>query len=1115
MSQAPMASKPIIGGHRMTKPEDSVVGPPLTKTSTADQTSPEGVAKVTSKHLDAAASKDSFEIDAGSTDSSQSVIKQDAPPEQGNNGGSVNGAGQRGSRVVIGGHRAATATSESIEPTGGASGPSDSDKDPGKAPTDQGQGGTHPAPPSTTAGTGNPTLKTRPFVIKASFLHSATPESPSPTAEATGSILSKTLDDNVLSCPLSDASGLPLSVIRKLIPAMSRFRGIHKFCTESGVVMEDETLCLGDYLAIEPTEPNTANGAVPTVQVYYRTPSRNPVEPVANAAQAPTINNQMSVPQEGLKAQLKPAELRSMLAEDKGVQPKAGVVASAGTLDEAKWGVVLRNCAVFFGWVIDPKTREIRRAPKAAFQLRSKPEAEHGDETNSELQAQVPAANETSPSESTSSNISTQPQAALPEPRRPATVSNMPSTVQQADAIAKEFLAKGQSEEAAAKPKATVDADLTNPKGEIELPSERMARLAAAAAAEEAAKSKQQTVLRTSVLTAGIPPKAYNAIPNFRVNDDSKIDITVCKHELSMSMAKNDFSSQSTEASISGGFAGITAGVSAGYASSKSSGHEETSTDATQTMVARYMYPRCDLFLTAGDLEPTPEFASLLETIRTTKSIRALRRLQADFGQLFCQQLTLGARLLSTQTMSTRFKGSTDEQKEQFKVSVGVSVSTPYGGASVKHEQEKGSSSETKRSETTSNESNVFEAVGGDTILANNPNAWASTVSSPETWRVINREGLSSLVEMVAQMPGYAPVQSWFVQAVPALSKYMTVGDSHTVTCRLKVVSPTNSLHVKNENGKARHYLGFQKDDVVSPCQNTTDTTIINGQCPNFWIRLDYTVERRLFEPQTFRAPVLRGFDNYDVGGNKFGSQYSEAFAAVTWDIIAPFADVLAHGTRIILRARPTDEKAPVSHMTVFRTAQGEFVPGMSDRDEYQYWRLLKTGDGAATTAAPQPGEPIQAGDEIRLAWSFKDQTTGYRDYVDDVFGRRQTNPPAEIPTTATGGSGSDVVLYLKVPWPRFENSGRPTAMIMCADASTKEIVTDIQTARGRFKYALQDLRFRLDAVPNGGKGDSEDYLLQGVVQEGDTPRGLSLTVHQPGNAFQMQTTIFGFGIWN
>ncbi|KAI7239900.1 hypothetical protein KC330_g1623 [Hortaea werneckii] len=39
--------------------------------------------------------------------------------------------------------------------------------------------------------------------------------------------------------------------------------------------------------------------------------------------------------------------------------------------------------------------------------------------------------------------------------------------------------------------------------------------------------------------------------------------------------------------------------------------------------------------------------------------------------------------------------------------------------------------------------------------------------------------------------------------------------------------------------------------------------------------------------------------------------------------------------------------------------------------------------------------------------------------------------------------------------------------------------------------------------------------LLQGVVQEGDTPRGLSFTVHKPGNTFQMQTTIFRSGIWN
>ena len=38
--------------------------------------------------------------------------------------------------------------------------------------------------------------------------------------------------------------------------------------------------------------------------------------------------------------------------------------------------------------------------------------------------------------------------------------------------------------------------------------------------------------------------------PSFRVNDDSRIEITMSSHEFETSMAKNDFSSQSTEGSL-------------------------------------------------------------------------------------------------------------------------------------------------------------------------------------------------------------------------------------------------------------------------------------------------------------------------------------------------------------------------------------------------------------------------------------------------------------------------------------------------------------------------------------------------------------------------------------
>ena len=68
--------------------------------------------------------------------------------------------------------------------------------------------------------------------------------------------------------------------------------------------------------------------------------------------------------------------------------------------------------------------------------------------------------------------------------------------------------------------------------------------------------------------------------------------------------------------------------------------------------------------------------------------------------------------------MEAESQASEQEQKEQMKWSVGVQVSTPFGGGSFKHEEEKGSSSSSARREASQNELNVFEAVGGDTILA-------------------------------------------------------------------------------------------------------------------------------------------------------------------------------------------------------------------------------------------------------------------------------------------------------------------------------------------------------------------------------------------------------------
>jgi hypothetical protein len=52
------------------------------------------------------------------------------------------------------------------------------------------------------------------------------------------------------------------------------------------------------------------------------------------------------------------------------------------------------------------------------------------------------------------------------------------------------------------------------------------------------------------VTTPAIQEQQVLGKPKYQINDDSKIDITVCQHEFEVSMARSDFSSSSTESSM-------------------------------------------------------------------------------------------------------------------------------------------------------------------------------------------------------------------------------------------------------------------------------------------------------------------------------------------------------------------------------------------------------------------------------------------------------------------------------------------------------------------------------------------------------------------------------------
>lgn len=145
---------------------------------------------------------------------------------------------------------------------------------------------------------------------------------------------------------------------------------------------------------------------------------------------------------------------------------------------------------------------------------------------------------------------------------------------------------------------------------------------------------------------------------------------------------------------------------------------------------------------------------------------------------------------------------------------------------------------------------------------------------------------------MVSQMPGYEAVQSWFVQAVPTVSKYVALGRSRKVLARFKVIAPLHDLCLPiTGDSSVVHYLcsnpTFNSSPMDVPQMITKDL---------FWVRQVSTTQHTIFQPQTYRAPVLQGFQDFNIGASsdtKYGVLYNNDFANANWNIIAPFTDIV------------------------------------------------------------------------------------------------------------------------------------------------------------------------------------------------------------------------------
>ncbi|EXL92085.1 hypothetical protein FOIG_14750 [Fusarium odoratissimum NRRL 54006] len=690
-------------------------------------------------------------------------------------------------------------------------------------------------------------------------------------------------------------------------------------------------------------------------------------------------------------------------------------------MDEADWDSVLRNCCLLYGWKIDKRTSSIVRATTPAFRLRNK----------------LPPRPIALPSPAIQQPVIT------PETPTETSVLSTSGTEKSPD-TSKDVSAEGQGTEAAV---------------EIEKP------------------------LTAEDMEAPIPAK-LGAIPLYAINDRSRIEITMVSNEFQESMARNHFGASSVEGSaevtldhnliLSGGWGGYSVGVTGGAAKEDTSGGNKTKKSYAKRMIGSYMFPRVDVFLRPEDLEPTEELRAALDGIKQTKNINALRELYSTFEHLFCHSVTLGGCLQTTKVVESDEDVKQSKEKQSFKAQVGVAVSTPFGAkGNVKGSKESQDSAEAFNRSASTSESMGFEATGENSILAADPPAWSGSVANFNNWRIIEQTKLTLIVDTISKMAGYHETRSWFFAAVPKLSEYMVILESRMLHVRFKVASQNESFGVISHK-KVPTYLGHRPNESVTPVRTnlrvpdrqpkeafrnesfglTGDMTKITAHNPGF-------STTPLFEPSRTQAPILM-FSS----GAELGTKTDEAFSHVVWRLEIARGHSIGPDTLLCVKSAAIP-KADLA-LTVYRNAQGVFLPSISSTDEPCYWRLEPV---ETSGISKMKGDRYKFGDSFRLTWSFSDQTSGFRDFVDDSYGRRNLTRPSEIKSDK---------LCFKVPFPRFEGMlSDYMAVLMSTALTTDPIIEKIKILDGYNQekpYKLHDLSFRVDLVGNDGNGDKNDY---------------------------------------
>ncbi|MCJ1406830.1 hypothetical protein MMC19_000900 [Ptychographa xylographoides] len=881
--------------------------------------------------------------------------------------------------------------------------------------------------------------------------------------------------------PISNTP-LYLSQIRPFIKNMSASSDKHEFCLENGTGVSD-SMKLETYVSKGAT-PLDMDSDLPTLTIFYRKVSGKTILPgLSDEMKAKTqveiqpslafaAATEKPVTVEGMRAK---AEDFSKLGISQDYLTQIGSVAAstyltAGELDEIQWSLVVSNCNLMYGWKFDLNKMSVKRAPHPAFRLRKG--------LNIELDTSL------------STNM----------PEETTLVQVPPSNSSIGSGLKVDDKSKLST---TATPLLTIGTEVAS------VPSSVTSNPAAASVDKADVNGRKTLESSTKLLR-----KKPNAIPSFTVTDESQVNISVVSSQLQESMAKNNFTADSFEIGGSASIKGVDINASKGSASRTDSGSGTSSTKMQKLMIANFRFPRATLNLRPEDLEPTEELKAAIDLVRRTKSLNHLRALHDRFGHLFCEEVLIGGRLQTTRVTTASDEMSQTTEKSQFKNEVGLSIAFPkVASLSMKKSNETGSDEQHSRQQTSMNDAMVFEATGGNTILATDPPKWCESVLDYRNWRVIERAGLTPIADIIAKCHSQevSGVREWFVQAVPALSKFLVIPETRIVDVRLKLMSTVpglTQLQQMEQKKAVCNYLGHQYSKPIHPIRtglveikgaSSPATRRVEDKGPEWPLPMlplpmllpggmvtedittvyretQYTEEIALFTPAQAQAPVILQYDNADNATEISANHHSET----VWNMIVPYGEYLSHNSLVMLKSSSSEDDL---WLTIYRNGQGHFMPGMTTSGEASFWRMTKDNKNNGNSS----GTLIREGDTVKLCWRFSDQTAGFRDFYDDTFGRRTYSKP----------QGTDDQLYMKLPFPGFQKTTKTdakesdgSAMIMSNMQTSapflQKLLINSKTTESPGKettYNLFDTNFRIDLVGNSCRGELDDYMTLGLDQ--------------------------------